>query len=127
MVLNMSLGMTRRIERRMTMPKYIDAEKYINIIKDSIADSNTVGVGQSSMAKERLRAFEEVIKDLENLEAEDVMPIIHAEWVYGNTGYSCSNCLCENEFVNLSTCYCPSCGAKMDFGAIGTIEYKKGE
>ena len=57
----------------------------------------------------------------------DVAPVIHAKWVRGKIGYSCSNCLSGDDFVDPSTCYCPSCGAKMDLDAIGTVEYEKGD
>ena len=101
------------------MPKYIDAEKYINIIKNDIGDSYTIGLGKSSLSKERLRALEDIIEDLENLEAEDVAPVIHAKWiedVYQDEPYVCSNCgWAENDDIHRITGgYCVFCGAKMD-------------
>ena len=109
------------------MPKYIDAEKYANTIRDAIADSYQVSTGKSSMPKERLRAFEDVIEDLENMEDEDVAPVIHARWklVGGdddlNSYYQCPNCHiadCKEEWFYIYGMwkpfqYCPYCGAKM--------------
>lgn len=92
------------------MPKYIDAEKiewhtlYFNGGKQEITYKDEVDA----------------------LPDEDIAPVIHAKWVPGKMSYSCSNCLCVNDFVDLSTCYCPNCGAKMDIDAIGTVEYEIG-
>lgn len=110
------------------MPKYIDANKYADIIRDAVADSYAVSSGLSSMAKERIRAFEDIIEDLETMDGEDVAPVAHGKWklIGGDDDlgsyYQCSNCHsanCEEEWFYIRDelrplPYCPYCGAKMD-------------
>lgn len=93
------------------LSRYIDAEKLKHLVNE-----------KNYNARNKHFFFDCIIE----CDTEDVAPVIHAKWVPGKMSYSCSNCLYVDDFVDPSTCYCPSCGAKMDLDAIGTVEYKKG-
>lgn len=48
--------------------------------------------------------------------AADVVPVVHARWVFGGDGcVICSECN-EEESNDNHRNYCPNCGAKMDGG-----------
>lgn len=104
------------------MPKYIDIEKEITEMQQVVEFHKDDKTSESEIAS---FAFQAIINKLKSVPAADVAPVIHAKWVRGKIGYSCSHCLCGDDFVNPSTCYCPNCGASMDLDAIGTIEYEK--
>lgn len=63
---------------------------------------------------------------VEEMKAEDVAPVIHAEWIerddgWGDIYYDCSACneswtTIEGTPFDNSMKYCPHCGAKMDKG-----------
>lgn len=90
------------------MPRYIDAEKAIQAFKE--AQDNTTNIVDivhltASMAL------------IDTLPAEDVAPIIHAQWIKDN-GYMLSRCSICRDTIPLGReykhKYCPNCGAKMD-------------
>ncbi|MCM1167730.1 MAG: hypothetical protein NC299_17270, partial [Lachnospiraceae bacterium] len=62
-------------------------------------------------------AVEEIIGDVENMEAADVRPERYGEWICKDFGvlhqYFCSECKCEMMAYGIKTRYCPYCGAKM--------------
>ena len=74
-----------------------------------------------AMAKDRFNVdgyedFRMLVKDIEELPAADVVPVVHGEWIPYNLKdclYSCSNC---HSLPRDRTEYCPNCGARMDGG-----------
>lgn len=56
--------------------------------------------------------FEDLSFDIQNMNPEDVAPVVHGRWKrYGRNLGECSNC---GEIVNIRYNYCPNCGALMD-------------
>ena len=56
-------------------------------------------------------------KEVNPVRPADVVPVVHARWVFGGDGcVICSECN-EEESNNNHRNYCPNCGAKMDGGA----------
>ena len=54
-----------------------------------------------------------------NVEAKDVVPVVHGRWVYGeDVDIQCSVCgadaLTEGDYMQIKSNYCPHCGARMD-------------
>lgn len=54
-----------------------------------------------------------------NVEAKDVVPVVHGRWVYGeDVDIQCSICgadaLTEGDYRQTKSNYCPHCGARMD-------------
>ena len=71
-------------------------------------------------------ACDYIREKLENAQAADVAPVVHAYWDDsgryrferdGSLAIPCSNCGCalkEDEYKKYIWSYCPNCGAKMD-------------
>ena len=63
--------------------------------------------------------FETLVSDLRGMEAADVEPVRHGQWIYREFDdeyglrqeYECSECA---KYSYFDTDYCPSCGARMD-------------
>ncbi len=108
----------------MKIPKYIDTEK---IRKNAVFPY--LG-GDEEKRKVYREGFYRAIQCVERAETEDVVPVLHGEWLnfYGN--FETAECsLCGEQFeVNFDGeangelfagfkkeySYCPHCGAKMD-------------
>ena len=89
------------MDRRLTMPEYIERETAIAWFMPY------AHVGESIDA-------DVVISDIKGMKAADVAPVWHGRW--GNyepysDGYRCSCCSLVHRTC---TTYCPNCGAKMD-------------
>ena len=57
--------------------------------------------------------------------AADVIPVVHARWIYFRNEAGVKQCKCSECIVSygcLDTPYCPNCGAKMDLERQGTDE-----
>ena len=51
------------------------------------------------------------------MDAADVAPIVHGQWLYGDyydIGDVCSECDWDSQMTHPSYRYCPNCGARMD-------------
>lgn len=107
------------------MPKYVNADKLIARFRE-IADENWNKRAAPVCWSD---AYEHFIDELEEAEAEDVAPVVHAHWdfwdydKYDGRG----ECIIHHPMVRCSNCkhgfrakllwvrsYCPNCGAKMD-------------
>lgn len=52
--------------------------------------------------------------------AIDAVPVVHGRWIEDNYGYfHCSECGFEWDESEVTSKYCPDCGAKMDGGDDG--------
>lgn len=52
--------------------------------------------------------------------AVDAVPVVHGRWIEDNYGYfHCSECGFEWDESEVTSKYCPDCGAKMDGGDDG--------
>mgnify|MGYP000686310762 CR=1 FL=1 len=53
---------------------------------------------------------------ISNLPAADVAPVRHGEWIEDDYAFNrCSECGYEQDFPEITTPYCPNCGAKMEW------------
>lgn len=97
------------------MAEYIDKEKAIKLLTDSMDAYGTFSVERSiyMTAKQKIK----------NIPAVDVAPVVHANWIYldecSNAGVYCSCChkkVYRGDYANqkLKSKYCPNCGARMD-------------
>lgn len=91
------------------MPRYIDADK--------IFYRERMTVFYNSKPIKEDVAFKQ---DIENVQTEDVAPVVHAHWTYEiddlfpvDSMMICSNCG-EYERLGANDNYCGNCGAKMD-------------
>lgn len=98
------------------MPKYINANSFLEYEENRCKNFPPL-IGTCSFDNVTLR------EELENFLAADVEPVIHGHWIYecslpsasemGETLlWKCS--VCGYTSFNISTKYCPNCGAKMD-------------
>ncbi len=90
------------------MAEYIEREKVYNML-------NALGgcdAEPESWADGWDKAFDEAIRELDNIPAADVRPERHGEWLVSGECYECSECG-GGSTVN-SNPYCWKCGAKMD-------------
>ena len=63
--------------------------------------------------------YDMVMIDIDEVPAEDVAPVVHGRWIYGeDIDIQCSVCgadaLTEGDYRQVKSRYCPNCGAKMD-------------
>ena len=63
--------------------------------------------------------YDMVMIDIDEVPAEDVAPVVHGRWVYGeDVDIQCSVCgadaFTEGDYRQVKSRYCPNCGAKMD-------------
>ncbi len=92
------------------MAEYIEHEKVyemLNALGGCGADPDTWADGWD-------KAFDEAIRELDNIPAADVRPERHGEWLVSGECYECSECG-GGSTVNTNP-YCWKCGAKMDRG-----------
>ena len=95
------------------MPRYIDAEKAIEIAESNKAVLQSLG---------DIVDIREIVNDVPTA---DVQPVVHAKWEkpikpYPYYSWKCSECGCEEyrqtdrngQYLEMK--YCPFCGAKMD-------------
>lgn len=83
------------------MARYVDAYK---IEYEDITDEN----GDTYMVAHA--------PQIEKLETEDVVPVIHAKWMDRKDYHSCSNCgaVLEEDYKWHYHAYCYHCGARMN-------------
>ena len=90
------------------MAEYIEHEKVyemLNALGGCGADPDTWADGWD-------KAFDEAIRELDNIPAADVRPERHGEWLVSGECYECSECG-GGSTVNTNP-YCWKCGARMD-------------
>lgn len=106
------------------MSKYINADalkakvKEMNIFIDLNDSESDIDCYMLTYLLERIE--KSLIDIIDNMEAADVAPVVHAEWVhrYNDFGeqiddrWYCSQCAGCNEYRR--TWHCPECGTKMD-------------
>ena len=96
------------------MAEYIEREK----VYDMLNALGGCGAEPESWADGWDKAFDEAIRELDNIPAADVRPERHGRWIENLPGYVCS--ACQGQYytgiamVTLGYGYCPYCGAKMD-------------
>lgn len=88
------------------MPKYVNADKLIARMRE-IADEKWNKRAAPACWSD---AYEHFIDELEEADAEDVAPVIHAIWMMGYKYQPCSHCRYHGK---KSYNFCPRCGAKM--------------
>lgn len=113
------------------MAEYITKEQAIKIIEQRQKELCPVGrYGRNYVYgsdREKYDAWEEIIDEIENMDADDVAEVRHGRWIdKGWDGdfswqidgcgscwrvYECSECQCK---TSAKTDYCPNCGARMD-------------
>lgn len=93
------------------MKEYIDKEKAMKILTDSMYAYGTFSVERSIYMTARQK--------IKNIQAEDVAPVVHGKWIgtfpilgAGDFAFRCSKCWCVRHEENAT--YCPNCGAKMN-------------
>ena len=60
-------------------------------------------------------AYENIEREIGDIPAADVAPVVHGEWeYYTHTMMACS--ICKRHVPRHKSEYCPHCGAKMDGG-----------
>ena len=79
--------------------KYIDADKLKALIDETMKPGDLFNPIDFKSA-------------IYMVDAEDVAPVIHAEWKNNGANYKCSNCGNTEPYYDML--YCPKCGAKMD-------------
>ncbi len=101
------------------MAEYIEREAAIKVIRD-------YGKGAISDGMTALDPVDDIValaQAMEWLPAEDVAPVVHAQWLdapwiyYGAKQYVCSRCQDDDYWrkreLHFKEPYCPNCGAKM--------------
>ena len=99
------------------MPRYIDAENISNRINLTIKELSKDPI-KYAFSVDNLETYLFMINEEK---AEDVAPVIHANWIYDKLAgvAECSNCkYCIDTFYDSIAIgdykYCPNCGAVMD-------------
>ncbi len=92
------------------MTEYIEHEK----VYEMLNALGGCGAEPESWADGWDKAFDEAIRELDNIPAADVRPERHGEWLVSGECYECSECG-GGSTVNTNP-YCWKCGAKMDRG-----------
>lgn len=90
------------------MTEYIEHEK----VYEMLNALGGCGAEPESWADGWDKAFDEAIRELDNIPAADVCPERHGEWLVSGECYECSECG-GGSTVNTNP-YCWKCGAKMD-------------
>ena len=62
--------------------------------------------------------YKQIITDIKNFGAADVVEVRHGEWGFDGMGWTCSECgeyaLSGKSKMQVGSNFCPHCGAKMD-------------
>ncbi len=94
------------------MAEYIEREKVYKMLNAL----GGCGAEPESWADGWDKAFDEAIRELDNIPAADVRPERHGRWIedekYGIV--ICSECGEEHAWEDYRVSYCEDCGAKMD-------------
>lgn len=104
------------------MAEYITKEQAIKIIEQRQKELCPVGrYGRNYVYgsdREKYDAWEEIIDEIENMDAADVAEVRHANWKYYHKQNKavCTNCSFERDLdANFGRAVaCPNCGARMD-------------
>ena len=96
------------------MAEYIAKEKAVEIIEQRQKELCPVGrYGRNYVYgsdREKYDAWEEIIDEIENMDAADVAEVRHGRWIKYKYFDECSECY---TMVILRYNYCPNCGARM--------------
>lgn len=103
------------------MPRYVDADKVIDVMKAAYWDENMQSAKDDPCVIDAMIDWS--IRQVKEAPTEDVAPVIHAHWIFiGNENplytHKCSNCG-EGKFfhstieMRLSNEFCSCCGAWM--------------
>nr|DAZ26514.1 MAG TPA: 50S ribosomal protein L2 [Caudoviricetes sp.] len=101
------------------MDEYITKEQAIKIIEQRQKELCPVGrYGRNYVYgsdREKYDAWEEIIDEIENMDAADVAEVRHGHWVFepGKIPY-CSECKEYSDDGDKGATICPWCGARMD-------------
>ena len=103
------------------MAEYIEREAAVNAIIAIMPSMSTPdGHGErDDLVLAAQEMCEDNIREINNIPAADVAPVVHGRWVYGeDVDIQCSVCgadaLTEGDYRQVKSRYCPNCGAKMD-------------
>lgn len=94
------------------MSEYIDKEtlaKFIANVRKSLPHESKDFFTRDEM----LLNFEQIVRATP---AADVEPVRRGEWIEDDDAFNrCSECGYEQDFPEITTPYCPNCGAKMEY------------
>lgn len=105
------------------MPRYIDAEEFIEDIKAE--NTNLMMDGLKGTPHRMALSAKDVIERINEIPTADVQEVKHAHWItnFSSTKLLCSNCKCgrrHQAYLNGSyehlppfPKYCENCGARM--------------
>lgn len=103
------------------MTEYIEREAAVNAIIAIMPSMSTPdGHGEhDDLVLAAQEMCEDNIREINNIPAADVTPVVHGRWVYGeDVDIQCSVCgadaFTEGDYRQVKSRYCPNCGAKMD-------------
>lgn len=101
------------------MDKYIKADDLIDRIYP--VDPENDGSDGCTIVMQNLKlSSQEIEAILDEIQAADVAPVVHASWEFKRKVYEADECVCSKCGQLLTTRtgermkYCPNCGAKMD-------------
>ena len=107
------------------MAEYIAKEKAVEIIEQRQKELCPVGrYGRNYVYgsdREKYDAWEEIIDEIENMDAADVAEVRHGRWEFLGPNRLNRNCMCgtcsachvRSKYI-VNTAICPNCGARMD-------------
>ena len=99
------------------MAEYITKEKAVEIIEQRQKELCPVGrYGRNYVYgsdREKYDAWEEIIDEIENMDAADVAEVRHGRWNSNGIALVCSECGRAFGIVEMFAHYCPWCGARM--------------
>lgn len=91
------------------MAEYIDRQKLIQDIEDSVRFSSRNGVSAE------MRGAHKIVDRIISAPTVDAVEVVHGRWetqmLGDDVGYKCSACHLTSDW---DTPYCPQCGALMD-------------
>lgn len=103
------------------MAEYIEREAAVNAIIAIMPSMSTPdGHGErDDLVLAAQEMCEDNIREINNIPAADIAPVVHGRWVYGeDVDIQCSVCgadaFTEGDYRQVKSRYCPNCGAKMD-------------
>lgn len=101
------------------MCRYIDAGTTRQHLTDRLMESAFYNVGIKADVDEVFRDIAEnrLPVWIDELQTHDVQEVRHGKWVNVNPtvdSVQCSNCGYQFQSTELTTPYCPNCGAKME-------------
>ena len=109
------------------MSEYITKEKAVEIIEQRQKELCPVGrYGRNYVYgsdREKYDSWEEIIDEIENMDAADVVEVRHGRWgeyesfplTSSLNGHPCSECGMHFSTLAIPVMkYCPNCGARMD-------------